>query len=77
MTQEERPLYGELVGGFARGQEESTAEQEVHEMEAQVRRMIEEAAYYLAEKRGFRSGYEMPDWLQAEQQVRKQLGLDK
>lgn len=31
--------------------------------------MIAEAAYYLAEHRGFEGGREMEDWLLAEQQV--------
>jgi hypothetical protein len=30
---------------------------------------INEAAYYLAEKRGFAPGFEMEDWLKAKQQV--------
>lgn len=30
-------------------------------------RLIEEAAYYLAEKRGFDGEHELEDWLQAEQ----------
>lgn len=77
MTQEDSPLYGELVAGFARQPEESTADAELHEMEHEVRHMIEEAAYYLAEKRGFHPGYEMQDWLQAEKQVKQKLGLDR
>jgi len=37
---------------------------------ADVRRhMIEEAAYYRAEKRGFRAGHEMQDWLEAEAEI--------
>lgn len=31
--------------------------------------MIAEAAYYLAERRGFESGHELDDWLLAESQV--------
>lgn len=77
MTQAERPLYGELVAGFGGTQEESTAEEELHEMEHEVREMIEQAAYYIAEKRGFHPGYEQEDWLAAERQIRRQLGLDK
>ncbi|MTI64775.1 DUF2934 domain-containing protein [Methylophaga sp.] len=30
-------------------------------------RLIEEAAYYLAEKRGFEGEHELDDWLEAEQ----------
>ena len=33
--------------------------------------MIEEAAYFLAEKRGFSPGYELQEWLQAEAQITK------
>jgi DUF2934 family protein len=32
-------------------------------------RMIAEAAYYIAERRGFEPGHETDDWLQAEAQV--------
>jgi hypothetical protein len=31
--------------------------------------MIAETAYYQAEKRGFQSGHEMLDWLEAEKAV--------
>jgi DUF2934 family protein len=37
-------------------------------------RMIEEAAYYRAEKRGFAPGGELQDWLEAEAQVELMLG---
>ena len=30
---------------------------------------VSEAAYYLAEARGFESGHELEDWIQAERQV--------
>jgi hypothetical protein len=33
-------------------------------------RMIAEAAYYLAQKRGFRGEHSLDDWLAAEQQMR-------
>lgn len=33
------------------------------------RSMVEEAAYYLAEQRGFEPGHELKDWLQAEHLV--------
>lgn len=32
---------------------------------------IAEAAYYMAEKRGFVPGYEMQDWLEAEKEISK------
>ena len=31
--------------------------------------MIAEAAYFVAERRGFAPGYAMDDWLQAEQEI--------
>jgi hypothetical protein len=31
--------------------------------------LIAEAAYYIAERRGFSPGNELEDWLQAEQEV--------
>lgn len=34
---------------------------------------IEVAAYYIAKKRGFQSGSELEDWLQAEKEVDRQL----
>jgi hypothetical protein len=33
------------------------------------RRMIAEAAYFVAERRGFAPGYAIEDWLQAEQEI--------
>ena len=37
-----------------------------------VRKLIAELAYYKAEKRGFAAGHETEDWLEAEQEVKKQ-----
>jgi len=34
--------------------------------------MIDEAAYYLAQKRGFIAGHEMDDWLEAEKEIMNQ-----
>jgi len=39
----------------------------------QREKMIAEAAYYLAEQRGFDGGDPMADWLQAESQIEKLL----
>jgi Protein of unknown function (DUF2934) len=39
--------------------------------EPEWHRMIAEAAYYLAQKRGFRGDNSLEDWLAAEQQVRQ------
>jgi hypothetical protein len=37
------------------------------------RRMIAEAAYYAAEKRGFAPGGDLDDWLAAEREIERQL----
>jgi Protein of unknown function (DUF2934) len=39
--------------------------------------MIAEAAYYIAERRGFEAGREMEDWLLAEKQVDAVLSSEK
>ena len=36
-------------------------------------RLIEEAAYYIAEKRGFDGEHELEDWLQAEQIINQSI----
>jgi hypothetical protein len=41
----------------------------------ELHRLIAEAAYYRAQQRGFSSGYEEKDWLEAEAQVMTRLGL--
>lgn len=38
-----------------------------------LHQLISEAAYYLAEARGFQPGAELDDWLTAEAQIDKQL----
>ena len=37
-----------------------------------LRGMIAERAYFKAEKRGFATGHEIDDWLEAEQELNKQ-----
>jgi hypothetical protein len=41
----------------------------------EVRRQIEEAAYYRAKQRGFQPGHELEDWVQAESEVMRRNGL--
>jgi hypothetical protein len=36
----------------------------------ELRQQIAEAAYYRAQQRGFSPGYEIEDWLAAEEQIR-------
>jgi hypothetical protein len=37
--------------------------------------MIAEAAYWIAERRGFAPGHELSDWLAAEREVDRACGL--
>lgn len=39
-----------------------------------VRRQIEEAAYYRAKQRGFEPGHELEDWIEAESEVMRRNG---
>jgi hypothetical protein len=39
------------------------------DLKDQFREMIAVCAYYKAEKRGFKPGHEMDDWLEAEQEI--------
>ena len=41
--------------------------------EAQWHRMISEAAYFLAQKRSFKNGSPLEDWLAAEELIKTQL----
>jgi hypothetical protein len=45
--------------------------------ESDRRRMVAEAAYYLAEKRGFAPGDPMEDWIAAEAQIDAKLSRGK
>ncbi len=67
MDKQPIPLYGELV--ISASYENLEGNPEVETMEEQARLMIQEAAYYLAEKRGFSPGHELEDWLRAKKQV--------
>ncbi len=40
-----------------------------------MRKQIEEAAYYRAKQRGFEPGHELEDWVQAESEVMRRNGL--
>ena len=43
----------------------------------QIFALIQEAAYYKAEARGFSPGYEERDWLEAEAEVKARLGAER
>lgn len=39
-----------------------------------LQRLVAEAAYYRAQKRGFEPGYELQDWVEAEAEVKRLIG---
>ena len=45
------------------------------ELTDDVRRRVAEAAYFLAEHRGFSPGHELEDWFEAERQVKDEFSL--
>jgi hypothetical protein len=45
-------------------------------MESEWHRMISEAAYFFAEKRGFEPGLALRDWLEAELQMKEAFAGD-
>lgn len=69
---QDQPLYGELVIPFNTENPSESHAAAVRKAE-EMRSRIEEAAYRLAEKRGFIPGYELDDWLEAEIQVLRSL----
>lgn len=72
MSQEETPLYGELVIPF-NAEDQPDFHEQAKKKAAELRSRIRQTAYYLAEKRGFEPGYELEDWLKAEIQVLRTL----
>lgn len=40
----------------------------------ELQRLVAEAAYYRAQRRGFAPGYELQDWIEAEAEVNKLMG---
>jgi hypothetical protein len=43
----------------------------------ELRKLISEAAYYRAKKRGFAPGHELEDWIQAEAEVMGRIAQDR
>jgi len=70
MNDELQSFYGELVIPFGNNNQPEVM-REVEAMQDQKRIMIEEAAFYLAEKRNFAAGREVDDWIQAEKTILK------
>lgn len=40
----------------------------------ELQRLVAEAAYYRAQRRGFEPGYELQDWVEAEAEVKRLIG---
>ena len=72
MSQDERPLYGELVIPF-NTENKSETHEETKTRADKLKTMIRDAAYFLAEKRGFISGHELEDWIKAEMEILRNL----
>ena len=43
----------------------------------ELRKLVSEAAYYRAKQRGFTPGHEMDDWIQAEAEVLRRIGVQR
>lgn len=43
----------------------------------ELRKLIAEAAYYRAKRRGFAPGHEEEDWVQAEAEVKERIGTSR
>lgn len=57
MNLQDNSLSGDAYGGIDPGK---------------FRLMVEERAYFKAERRGFANGHELDDWLEAEQEISNQ-----
>jgi hypothetical protein len=55
--------------------ETTTSAQDLRVSEEELQRQISEPAYYQAEQRGFAPGYEHEDWVEAEAEVMRRLGV--
>lgn len=53
----------------------SSAEKPSPQMSSEdLQRLVAEAAYYRAQRRGFEPGYELQDWVEAEAEVKRLIG---
>lgn len=43
----------------------------------ELRKLVSEAAYYRAKRRGFKPGHEVEDWVQAEAEVLGRIGAER
>ena len=53
----------------------SAAARDIRVSDEELHRQISETAYYKAQQRGFAPGYEHQDWVEAEAEVLRRLGI--
>jgi hypothetical protein len=64
-----------MMGGEMKAEDKSLYDIDNREIDVdEFRELVAKNAYYRAEKRGFEDGYELEDWLKAEQEVSNQSG---
>jgi sterol desaturase/sphingolipid hydroxylase (fatty acid hydroxylase superfamily) len=67
-------VFGLVKFGFTSA---SPAPEPVYELDLKLKSMIAEAAYYKAEKRAFKPGNELRDWLEAKREIIRMVYGDK
>jgi Protein of unknown function (DUF2934) len=72
MSQEQRPLYGELVIPF-NAEDKSETHAKARTRSDQLRTMNRGVASFLAERRGFISGHKLEDWLKEEMEILRNM----
>ncbi len=64
-----------MMGGEMKTEDKSLYDIDNREIDVdEFRELVAKNAYYRSEKRGFEDGYELEDWLEAEQEVSNQSG---
>ena len=62
-----------MMGGEMKTEDKLLYDTDNREIDVdEFRELVAKNAYYRAEKRGFEDGYELEDWLEAEQEVSNQ-----
>ena len=59
------------------GDETAASARDIRVSHEELRRQIQETAYYKAQQRGFAPGYEHQDWVDAEAEVMQRLGIPR
>jgi hypothetical protein len=69
-----KPTAEERSAALDSSAQDSNLREHPEESPEEVRKRIEEAAYYRAKQRGFEPGRELDDWIQAESEVMRRNG---